>query len=416
MAEVPEEREEASVRDDVPLNYDNIRLPEQASLHQSQEDAFNDREEREDEEEYEDDEEKPTQKSRFGKTKMPAFSFLNGLTAKLHFPKSGRLSHTRKLFLSISIILIVLLVASIFFTKKKESDAKQQELFAQVYQPALDKYEGAKALETLNKDHSYEDYLQAKNLLSGNSSKFPAGSEERKKIDDLLVKIEAELSNSSPVQSANAKEASVGQNSLLGVEKANKDGKGFTQDDTTIYYITDKAVVSVSKSSGTKTEIIKNNSTWEDAIGIATYLGNLYVLDRKKGIIKFASGGYAQSSYFKDTPSLTAARDLSIDSSVWILIQDGTILKYMSGVSDGYKAPKLEKAMSGPAKIFTDANTSNVYILDRGNSRVVRIAKEGSGHSEYASGVIKNANDFEVKEKDKKILILSGDKTYEIAL
>jgi hypothetical protein len=387
---------------------------EAGEIQRQQEDELE--EEDEDDEEEDEEEEQSHKKKKFAMPKLPSFGFLHGFASKFRTPSNFKLTHTRKLFLSITVILIVLLAASIFFTKKKEADAQIRQQFQQVYEPANRKYESAKALETLNKDHSYEDYVEAKKLLSENSSKFPVGTNERKQIDELLAKINTEIAGSSPVQNVNAKETSVSAQSFLGIVKANTDGKGFTQDDNAVYFVTDKAIVSVSKSSGTKAEIIKNNNAWEDAVGLSSYLGNLYVLDRKKGIIKFAAGGYSQSSYFKNKPDVSTARDLAIDSSVWILLGDGTILKYTSGTADSYKSPTLEKKMSGPAKIFTDANTGNLYILDRGNSRVIRFAKEGTGHSEYTSSVIKNARDFEVREKDKKILILSGDKAYEIAL
>jgi hypothetical protein len=368
-----------------------------------------------DEEEDEEEEDEPRRKMQF---KLPAFGFLGSLKSKFHAPGRFKLNHTRKLFLSITIILILLLVGSIFFTKKKEADAKLQQQFQQVYEPAQQKYESAKALETLNKDHSYDDYLAAKKLLADNSSKFPSGSSERKQIDELLTKVDAALASVSPSQSANAKEATVPANSLLAVEKANSDGRGFTQDEKSVYFVTDKAIAAVSKSSGKKADLIKNSGGWDDAAGLATYQGNFYVLDRKKGIVKFiASGdGYSQASYFKDKPNVSSAKDLAIDSSVYILLSDGTILKYTSGTPDAYKSPTLEKPISGPAKIFTDKDTSSIYILDRGNSRVIKLAKEGGTHSEYNSSVIKTARDFEVNEKDKKIYILSDNKIFEISL
>lgn len=367
--------------------------------------------------EYEEEEEEVDEPRK--KFSLPSLAIVSNVRERIsavRMPEGLKLSHTRKLFLSITIILILLLVGSIFFTKKKQADEQRQQQFQAVYEPAQKKYEDGKALEILNKDVSNQNYIEAKQLLAANAANFPAGSEEANKIQDLLKQIDSELADSGSSQSANAKEAEVPANSLLAVEKANKEGKGFTQDENNVYFVTDKAIFSVSKSSGSKSEIIKNNNTWGDAVGIAAYFGNLYVLDRDKGIIKFAAGGYGQSSYFKDNPSMTSAKDLAIDSSIWVLMQDGTVQKYTSGAAEGYKTPKLEKSMNNPAKIFTDANTSNLYILDRGNSRVVRIAKEDSSNSSYSSQIIQSARDFEVKEKEKKILILSGDKTYEIAL
>jgi hypothetical protein len=375
----------------------------------------NENDEADDEEEESND---PKRKQKFAFPKLASLSFLSGLSLKL--PKSDglKLTHSRKLFLSITIILIVLLAVSIFFTKKKQSDEKQQEQFKQVYEPAEKKYEDGKALETLNKDLSTQDFIAAKQLLESGSSQFPAGSAESKQIQDLLSKVQAELSTAAPVENAKAAEAKVADNSLLAVEKSNLSGLGFTQDDKAVYFVTDKAVVSVSKSSGNKSDLIKNSGDWVDAIGIATYQGNFYILDRKKGVVKFVAGGggYGAASYFKDKPDMSKARDLAIDSSIYILMTDGTVLKYTSGSPDTYKPPALEKPVASPAKIFTDASTKNLYILDRGNSRVIKIEKDGADHAEYVSSIIKNAQDFEVNENNKKILILSDGKFWEIAL
>lgn len=399
---------------------DETQVPEQ---HAAVVPPVHNTEYREDEEEYDEDEEEnedeePRRKRALSLPTLPSFAFLNGLTSKLHVPAVTGLSHRRKLFLSITIVLIVILAVSIFFTKKKQGDEQQHELFKQVYEPAERKYEDGQGLETLNKDLSTRNYLEAKRMLTDGSGKFAPGSSEAKQIQELLAKIEAELAVASPVENTQAKETKVDENSLLAVEKANSSSRGFTQDDKAVYFVTDDSVVSVSKSSGSKTDLIKNDKNWEDPIGVATYQGNFYVLDRKKGIVKFVAGGggYGASSYFKDKPSMASAKAFAIDSSVYILMQDGRILKYTSGSAESYKGPTLEKAMSNPTKIVTDASTDNAYILDRGNSRVIKFAKEGTAHTEYAASVLSNAQDIDVNEKDKKIYILADGKFYEISL
>jgi hypothetical protein len=46
----------------------------------------------------------------------------------------------------------------------------------------------------------------------------------------------------------------------------------------------------------------------------------------------------------------------------------------------------------------------------------VVLDKSGNYKNQYQAGVLKTAKDFDVLEKDKKIYLLSGGKTYEVDL
>ncbi|MBU3978900.1 hypothetical protein KKE68_04340, partial [Patescibacteria group bacterium] len=121
--------------------------------------------------------------------------------------------------------------------------------------------------------------------------------------------------------------------------------------------------------------------------------------------------------YFKGTPpDLSKAQSLSIDGSIWILMQDGKILKFTRGESENFTITGLNKPLKNPSKIFTDRNTDSLYILDNGNGRILILDKNGQYQNQYNADILQNAKDFEIIEKDQKALILTEDKIWEIPL
>jgi DNA-binding beta-propeller fold protein YncE len=208
------------------------------------------------------------------------------------------------------------------------------------------------------------------------------------------------------------------KNNLLVLEKANPSGSGFSQNNDNVYYVTDDSVFAIDKKSGKKSEIFKNDNYWEKAVATAPYQANLYVLDTKNGVLKFIPSGnnFDKNDYLKQSASLDTAVSMAIDSAVWVLFLDGSIKKYLRGEAENFSVKSLDKPFANPTKLATDADTQNLYILDRGNSRIVKLGKDGTFQKQYSAGIIKNAKDFEVLEKDKKINILSGEKIYQIVI
>src|SRR6185369_6066646 len=104
-----------------------------------------------------------------------------------------RLNHRKRFFLSITVIILVILVASIVLTKQKQESSKTSALFQSVYTPAYKDYDDGLSLKDLNDTLSHEDFLKAEKLLKDNKEKFPKDSKESKQITELLAKVEAEL-------------------------------------------------------------------------------------------------------------------------------------------------------------------------------------------------------------------------------
>lgn len=371
----------------------------------------------ESEKEYEEKEkfiESPTyeEKKKFSKN---YFAFIYPLISTVKkLPQNFNISRSKKGFLTIVIILVAIFAIGIFLTIKGQNDSKITALFNDVYPQAQKKYDEGQSLTGLNQNLARESFQASEKILNGSKDKFPKDSKQAKQIADLEKKVQDALLQTSGVNSVEAKEVGNDASSLLSFENKHS-GKSFTTDEKNNFYITDKSVFKEEK------EVIKNDNNWENPSGIGVYFSNIYVLDKTKGgILKFvpAGSGYSKSNYFtgNTSPDLSGAGGMAIDGSIWIIENDGTILKFTRGKADSFNVSGLDRPLSSPTKIFTGVDFSNVYILDNGNGRIIVLGKDGSYKEQYQANMIKTAKDFEVNESGKKIFILSGGKIYEIDL
>ncbi len=342
--------------------------------------------------------------------------FFSGLFSKLKFKKSS-LNHSKKMYLFIAIIILIVLIFSIFLAIKKQNEAKVKAMFDGVYPQAVKKYDEGQSLVDLNQNIARDNFMSSKKILEENLDKFDKNSNEQKQLLELLTKVENAINLTSGVNSVEAKEIETDESEFLKFVLSSK-AIAFGQNDETIYSIDEDGVYSTAKGKDNTKEVIENDNIWENPMGVVPYLSNIYVLDKTKGgVIKFVGGqvGFGKANYFTDAePDLSDAKSIAIDGSIWILLSDGTVLKYTRGKSDGFSLTGLDSLLSNPTKIYTDSKMDNVYVLDNGNSRIIVFDKEGSYKEQYSAKILSDAKELEILEKDKKILILSSDKVYEI--
>jgi len=325
--------------------------------------------------------------------------------------KSNRFSHSKKIYLTVAVAILIILISSIFFAVGKQNDTKNRALFEKVYPNALKKYEEGNSLLDLNKNLARNSLFASKDLLEDNKNKFKENSKEQEQILDLLKKVDERLTKSEK----DSQEGSY----FLKTQIDNPNVGFFAQDENYVYILDNSGISSLDKKTG-KTKILIKNDSWKTPAGIAAYLGNIYVIDKGSNqILKFVAegDGYTKSNYFSDSPpNLSNAISLTIDGSIWILFKDGSIQKFIKGTKDTFNVSGLKRPLANPTKIFTYKDIDNLYILDNGNSRVVIIGKDGKYRSTYSLDAIKNAKDFEVLESSKKIYVLSQNKIHEIEI
>lgn len=136
------------------------------------------------------------------KTNFSPAGFLTNLNfskyLKFGFPSLKTLNHSKKVFLSLALLIVVILALSIFFAVKKQNDSKTETLFTQIQSAAQKKYDEGLALSELNKSLAQDDFAEAKKILEEGKPKFGSNSKEEKQITDLLAKVQNEISKNSP--------------------------------------------------------------------------------------------------------------------------------------------------------------------------------------------------------------------------
>jgi hypothetical protein len=345
----------------------------------------------------------------------------SSLISKPRITRSANLNlnHSRKVILTIVVIILVVFVGSIIFAMNKQQNEKIQSAFQSIYPQAQKKYSDGQNLAGLNQNLARDSFTQAQQILDSGKDKLPKNSKEEKQVLDLLAKVNEALNQTSGVTATAAKPVDASVSPFLLAETKN-DGLYFTEDSSHIYGIAKDQVFSLNADGSGKKTLIKNNSDWQQAGGLSTYNGNVYVLDKKQNqILKFVQtdSGFSSANYFSGTqPDLSKGVSMAIDSDVYILSSDGMVAKYTKGTADNFALAGFDMPLSNPTSITTNATDDNIYILDNGNSRIVVVDKNGNYKSQYQASILKTAKDFEVLEKDKKVYVLSGGKIYEIDL
>jgi len=370
------------------------------------------------------------QNSGFGK-----FSFL---------PKNSRY-----LFVVLALIIGVILAILIFNTVKNRDNTTNQNERKILMQAEDKKREGDEAQKQNHKPVAESLYQEAIKIAE------PINSKESK---DLIAKINVEIDKMNNISRKDAKEVldllflkepevlqiyTTGKDIFFVDKKSNqlyqnKDSKAplshsagkfivgtFQPQENLIIIEQDKEGIfeyNIDEGKLNKAEIVFEGK-WEGAKAIATYFTNLYLLNSDDGQIykheKTAAGYSKAISYVnKDKIDLKNAISISLDGYLYVLKNDGQILKLMAGrpVSDFSisSVPETDTKIKNPQKIVTSVDSTKLYILS--DNKIIVLEKNGIYSKTYIINGIDVISDFTLNNKNKKIVLLSNNKVYEIGL
>lgn len=188
-----------------------------------------------------------------------------------------------------------------------------------------------------------------------------------------------------------------------------------------IFVLTKDSIVKIDTNLISQEMVVKDLTKVGEAVDLVAYAGNIYVLDGlNKKIWKFMAVGQAYleaQTYLapEETIGFERVAGMAIDGSIWVL-GDNRLRRYLRGAEEYVTLEGLDKPLSGAEIVFTNEESKYLYLLDKGENRVVVFDKEGVYNSEYIWPGISQVSDMVVLEKEKKILLLSGGQIYFIDL
>lgn len=156
------------------------------------------------------------------------------------------------------------------------------------------------------------------------------------------------------------------------------------------------------------------------AAAMRVFGNRLYTLDASNSRIQqfsFTIGGFSKPSNWLTQPAdLSQGVDLAIDGSLYILTADGQVLKFLRGQSQDFTLGEMTTPLNSPTAIYTNENSSSLYILDPQNKRVAVFDKEGQLKNQYISDAFTDLRGMAIDEAAGKAYLLNGTKILGIML
>lgn len=115
---------------------------------------------------------------------------------------------------------------------------------------------------------------------------------------------------------------------------------------------------------------------WQQASQIETFLGRLYVTDvGANQIYRYDPGRYDQPSEWfvpETAVNLAGLKSMRIDSDIWLLFENGTVLRYRQGEQMPYSLDNSVAAPAEPADLWVgDVGDETIYLGDALAERIL---------------------------------------------
>jgi len=403
----------------------------------------------------------PSLTARFGEIVKPIFSQLQRRLGErtIYLRREMRVrgektERPKKTVFTIVVVLLLLLGISVALGARQRRHLGVERKTAALFQQARQKFQEGEGLLALNplrarelllEAQSLSQQIESEGLKSAEFEKFKAELEqalnqvlkehqvEAKEFYDLeLIKQEAKSDDvavsggkmmilDKEKSSVYEVEIAVQKQAILAGGKSLEGASHVATYLPKIFILTEKGIVEVDRLTKKERLAIEVDEEWGEIVDLCAFAGNLYLLDKEGTIWQYPAieaGFGARRRWLKSetSPDFSDGVAMAIDGSIWILKADGTIWKFTRGVKDAFGVAGLGQPFSNTVTLYTDDKQESLYILDKGNSRVVVLAKSGEYDASYEWEGISDVDGLIASEEEKKILLLGGSKIYEIEL
>lgn len=361
--------------------------------------------------------------------------------------------------LALLILIIIILFVGIVYVNNRQAEKNEIERLDGILQGVQDKVAEAETKGTYDKDTAKEildnAYLDAKSVLDSGYYREKATlyllqiEDTRDKLDNVIrIENPTVLADLSKKRSdVNALGFAIGGDRVFVYEynALYELVLDQVQDPLTIdaqemvvaatFFADRQSVVFLTKSGklieyreGTMSFMDTDDGAFRKGTALADWSNRIYILDSAGNQIwkytfkgtrdKFGPG----EAYITDQTDISTAQDFAIDSSVYVLQNNGDINKFYAGSKLQFYINNAPfNLFKDPKVIYTNDKLSEVYVLDAKESRVLVFLKDSqTGDLTYTSQYLLDGagdlRDLYVNPDSKKMYLLSESKVFEVGL
>ena len=340
--------------------------------------------------------------------------------------------------IQVVVVMVILLSLSLGIALVNRANSAKTADFNEKVQSVEEKLTEAKNLATISPERSKELLLEVGQVITeaqslGISSAkldeltalYNTLQEEIRKVYEVSLEefySSENLSIGGLVQTANhfiildkngPKIISINKKSRVEKELFSKEVNLISESGGNIYVQSSLGVEKIDTATPNVTKILDASSDWGNLVSSGTYRGNLYLLDsEKKEVWKHVAvgGGLARAQkYFKDTNNIGEPLAMAVDGAIWVGNKDGALFRFLAGKKEKFEIDGLDKPFGEIRDIYTEEGSNTLFILDKGNKRVVLLDKSGKYLSQYTSDQFGSAVDLLANESNKTIFIGVGN-------
>lgn len=178
----------------------------------------------------------------------------------------------------------------------------------------------------------------------------------------------------------------------------------------------DKRLWRTTTATPSVTSLSSGTDSMASVDDIVSYNGNIYVLTTVGSqVVKMRPQGLgfeAGTSWITArTSDLSGAKALAIDGSVWILTAND-VIEFTSGRETPWAHATIDPVLAKPIDIWTDIDSSFLYILDGSDGRVVVMNKAtGNIVAQYVANLT-GVVGFAVREGENRIILSTATTVY----
>ena len=181
----------------------------------------------------------------------------------------------------------------------------------------------------------------------------------------------------------------------------------------------ERNLFSFHPTKGTGLVSLRGADGWKSMDGLASYNGNLYVLDTQGGQVwRYlpTEGGFdSERTGLLSGADLAGAVGLSVGGDVYLLTDEGGIRRFSGGQEIAFEMEGIDQPIVSPASpVLVEAGA--LLVVDRGNKRVVAFSLSGRFQRQFVSGRFTDLQAVAVDEVAARLYLLDGDSLYDASL